>query len=68
MPNLTIKEAYEAVFDEQGYMKACGREACIRLIEACEAKDQQTYFGDKKTGKLCLSNLDVIVRLYLDEK
>lgn len=68
MANLSIKEAYEAVFNEDGTMKACGREACRRLIEACEAKDQDTYFGDKRTGKICLSNISVIEKLYLDEK
>ena len=68
MANLSIKEAYEAVFNEDGTMKACGREACIRLIEACEAKDRETCFGNKKTGEICLSNIPIIKRLYLDEK
>ena len=64
MANLSIKEAYEPVFNEDRTMKACGREACRRLIEACEAKDQETYFGDKRTGKICLSNISVIEKLY----
>lgn len=68
MANLTIKEAYEAVFTEDGVIKACGREVCKQLILACQAKDQKTYFGDKETGMLCLSSLDVIKKLYLDEK
>lgn len=68
MANLRIKEAYEAVFDEDGNIKACGRAACIRLIEACQEKDQKTYFGDKDTGILNLSTFDKIKQLYLDEK
>ena len=26
---------YDAVFDSEGNVKACGRRACIRLMEAC---------------------------------
>ena len=67
MANLTIKEAYEAVFNESGAIKPCGREAGRKLIEVCEAKEPTTYFGDKKTGKICLSNIDVIQRLYYED-
>lgn len=66
MEDLKFKESYEAVFNEDGTIKNCGREACKRLIEACKKKDPETDFGDVNTGKICLSNLDVIRKLYLD--
>lgn len=68
MTDRKLLEAYEEVFNEDGTMKACGREACIKLIEACEEKDRETYFGDKLNGKICLCNIDMIRQLYLSEK
>lgn len=68
MANLKIKEAYEAVFDENGNIKVCGRTACINLIEACEEEDQETYFGNKKTGVLCENNYERMKELYLNSK
>lgn len=68
MAELTIKEAYEAVFNEDGTLKTCGRDACIKLISACKAKDQETYFGNEENGQICLGNFPRIWELYSSEK
>lgn len=45
-----IKEAYEKVFDSDGSIKVCGREACSNLINACSSLEPTVYFGNSKTG------------------
>ena len=66
--DLAFRKAYESVFNEDGTIKVCGREACKKLISACQAKDQNTYFGNVETGQICLSSLETIKKLYSDEK
>ena len=44
-------EKYNAVFDEEGKIKACGRYACMALINACEEiTGRKGDFGDPETG------------------
>ncbi len=64
-----FNNAYLAVFNEDGTLKQNqDPEANKRLIALCEAVDPNTDFGNKVTGKICLSNLDKIVSLYLNSK
>lgn len=58
-------EAYEAVFDENGDVRKCGRDACIKLIELCEQKNHMLYFGDLETGFMEKENIKT---LYMMEK
>lgn len=55
-----LEMAYNKVFDAQGNVRACGREACIALIEECEKIESYTYFGDVKTGRM---DIEAIKRL-----
>ncbi len=46
-----LKSAFNAVFGEKGEIKACGRDACIKLISLMK-KHTSKNIGDIKTGKL----------------
>lgn len=48
---------YSEVFDEQGNVKACGREKCLELIEICSELDPFNYYGDSKLGFLNEENI-----------
>lgn len=47
---------YHAVFTEDGTVRACGRNACQKLIEACNiitsSREEDNLFGDIRTGFL----------------
>jgi len=63
MANEKLHKAYDKVFDAQGNVCACGRKACIALIEECEKIKPDTYFGDSKTGQM---NIEAIKQLVLE--
>jgi len=48
---------YNKVFDEQGKVKACGREACIDLINMCKVEEPLTDFGNPLTGMMNVENI-----------
>lgn len=48
---------YSEIFDEQGNVKACGREKCLELIEICSELDPFNYYGDCKQGFLNEENI-----------
>lgn len=50
--NKKLMEAYYKVFDVQGNVRACGREVCSKLIEACEEDEDMIYFGNALTGEM----------------
>lgn len=52
IPNQKLKEAYDKVFDEHGNIRPCGREVCIKLIEACSEDEDMIYFGNSTTGEM----------------
>lgn len=52
--NKKLIEAYNKVFDAQGNVRACGRQACIDLIKACDEDEPDIYFGNKETGKMAV--------------
>lgn len=50
--NQKLIKAYNKVFDAQGNVSACGRQACIDLIKACEQEKDNIYFGNSETGQM----------------
>ena len=68
MANLRFKEAFEVVFDENGNVKLCGREACKRMIKACMALEPKVYFGNPITGQLNLNSYPIMKKLYDEQK
>ena len=48
---------YNKVFDEQGHIKACGREACKDLINMCKVEEPLTDFGNPMTGIMNIDNI-----------
>lgn len=43
---------YACVFDKQGYVQPCGREACKELIMLANQIQKNTNFGDERTGMM----------------
>ena len=68
MANLRFKEAFEAVFDENGNVKLCGREACKRLIKDCMELEPETYFGNPITGQINLNSYPIMKKFYDEQK
>jgi hypothetical protein len=50
-------EKYEKVFDENGNIKACGRDACKDLIRECTNKWPDIDFGNADTGMMNVENI-----------
>lgn len=48
---------YTLVFDEQGYVKLCGRHACIKLIKLANQIVPDTDYGNPCTGMMNLQAL-----------
>lgn len=48
---------YNKVFDENGNTKACGREACMDLINMCKVEEPFTDFGNPMTGMMNIENI-----------
>lgn len=55
-----IKRLYNAVFDSNGNVCACGRDACKRPIEAINSKSDLNV-GNAETGMM---NIDVLKSEY----
>ena len=55
-----LRKAYNAVFDKNGQVKNCGRDACSRLIHLMK-KHSAENVGDEHKGIL---NVDVIKSEY----
>jgi hypothetical protein len=55
-----LKRAYNAVFDENGQVRNCGREVCSKLINLMK-KYTSRKVGDETTGTL---NVDVMKSEY----
>lgn len=54
-------ELYDEVFDANGAIKTCGRNACKKLISACQKLDKNTNFGDLQSGYM---NVEAIKALH----
>ena len=50
MMEKTLEELFSDVFDENGFVKACGRGACRALILRMEACFPGVDFGNPETG------------------
>lgn len=64
MKELDLKKlasAFDAVFDDEGQIKACGRFACMDLISLMK-KHSSKDVGDEKTGNI---NLETMRNEYL---
>ena len=55
-----FEAAYNDVFDENGIMKACGRDVCMKLIVAANNIGDEEY-GDLDFGRL---DIDAVKRLH----
>lgn len=62
---MSFREAYEAVFDTDGNIKACGRESCKRLIIYIKDRFHATV-GNASTG--FITDVDTIRSLYLIDR
>lgn len=58
---MTFLEQYKVVFDIEGNVKNCGREACRELIRRADEIDSGVSHGDLDTGYM---DIVAIQRLY----
>lgn len=58
-----LKDAYEAVFDEDGSIKACGRALCLHLMYVLKKFRPMAELGNFDTGVM---NVKVIKDVYRD--
>lgn len=65
-----LREAYEAVFDEEGNIKNCGREKCMDLIIVCDKINPlaEGLYGDKKNGIMNVDAIKMLKKRYLSEE
>lgn len=57
-----MRELYEKVFDTNGDIKACGRDACKKLIKACQEIQPNVDFGNVDTGMMHVENIKNLYR------
>lgn len=55
-----MKELFEVVFDKDGNIKSCGREACKKLILACEKIKPGVDFGNSENGFMNVENIKAL--------
>lgn len=60
LENKDFLNLYDDVFDEEGKIKAVGREHTKALIEACEQYSQEIDFGNKSTGFMNVENIKLL--------
>lgn len=48
---------YDVVFDEQGYVKACGRHACMQLIRLANEIEPDVDHGNQETGMMNVQSM-----------
>ena len=52
-----LKQSYDRVFNEDGTVKLCGREACKDLIIAMQSKFPGINFGNPVHGIMNITNI-----------
>lgn len=57
-----MKKLYDIVFDENGDVTVCGREACKQLIMACEEVKPGVDYGNPQTGFMNIENIQNLKR------
>lgn len=60
LENKDFLKLYDDVFDEEGKVKAVGREHTKALIKACEQYSQEIDFGNKSTGFMNVDNIKLL--------
>ena len=65
-----LKEAYKAVFDENGKIKNCGREKCMDLISMCNKINPlgEGLYGNKQNGIINVEAIKMLKKRYLKEE
>lgn len=51
------RKSYKDVFDENGNIKLCGREACKKLIRLMQCRFPDVDFGNAETGFMNTDNI-----------
>jgi len=51
-----MKQLYDSVFDADGNVKLCGRQACAKLIQALQPYSSENL-GDATTGIMNVENV-----------
>lgn len=57
-----MSEKYHKVFNEDGTIKVCGRDACKELILECMKIKSDINFGDPNTGMMNVENIQKYAR------
>ena len=60
MTHEELLELIETVIDENGEMRACGREQCGLLIESCSKVFPTVSIGDSETNYIDLKSLIIV--------
>ena len=63
-----LRQKYDEVFDEDGKIKACGREKCKDLIQVCTMIAPMGIYGDQKTGFLNEEGIKKVKEKYLPKE
>ena len=58
-----LKDDYQAVFDENGNVKACGRTLCMNLMYTLKKFRPDAELGNFATGVM---NVEVVKNVYQD--
>lgn len=58
-----LKELFTKVFNEDGSVKLCGREACVEIIEVCEQLSGEVC-GDKIRGYMYTDKIEEVYKKY----
>lgn len=54
---MSFLEKYSEVFDSEGQVKLCGRQACKELIVEAQKLDKSTDFGSIEDGLMNVKNI-----------
>ena len=54
---MSLEFLYKIVFDENGEVRACGRENCKKLIKACMELYPDVDFGNPETGMMNIEKI-----------
>lgn len=60
-----VLELASKVFNEDGSVKNCGRECCIKLIDACEkysGKKNMSTFGNNNNGMMDVAQIHLLLK------
>lgn len=58
---VAFEKLYKEVFDEQGNVKACGRDRCKMLMQLAHKLDAGANFGDTNAGYM---NIEAMKELH----